>query len=1382
MKQSLRVIWLTLIISCIVHADSNYVNIPGNVIIKPQPNARGVDNVDCDVTGQDIFEETLSKVCVIAEKTTDLDAHTDTVHSKACDLLSAVENLSVSIDVSDEFGGTFTLIEEATSKACVIEEKTTDLDTISQDAESKLCVVESKVDMINVIMNLSDEFGGTFTALDELESKVCVVEDKTDDLSAETDLSLSKVCIVESKLNTLDVSMSFSDEFGGTYTALEELNSKICVIDENTQTILSVDQESVSKMCAVESYLGVLDISETVSQEFTQVYTELEADLSKACVIETKEDYLGEVDADNLSKLCVIESKLNALDESTTVTEEFAGTFTLLEEAISKICVVEDDVDIVTDVVNNQQSKLDIIFSQLDNLFVTVDLSQEFGGTFTLIQEALSKLCVVEDQVDTLDNSSQEIHSKLCVVESKVDAFDISDDIASEFDGTYTILDESLSKLCVIEDNLEIAISDLEVISTEDFGGTFTALEELKSKVCVIDENVEDLSISVVDGINEQLSIIEEITLDVIEITETIVSACDSILYNLSKVDATVEMTTEKSCAIESKLCVVDEKIDEQISLIDVIRTEDFGGTFTALEEAMSKACIVDDKTIILDDSADLVQSKLCEIEDSLNVAGNATEDFTGIYTVIEAQISKECLIEDVIDNTTDTTDITLSKLCDLNSSLDALNVSIDVSDEFGGTYTALEEAISKVCVVDNKVIQEIEDATNTESKACIVDAQLDEVTYSSLDLAIEFEGTFTLIDEATSKLCVIEDKEQAVIDTAYESESKLCVIESKIDALDVSDEFTDEFASLFEHIDENVSKACVVDEKVDGLNQTAQTSESKACVVESRIDAIDVSDDLSYEFGGTYTLIDTAISKACVVETTVDDITETTSVNMSKACVIASKIEALDVSDSIAEEFNATLTFIEAIESKVCLGLCEPIFIAQADVPYTITEGGTYIVTENLTLSGVDAIITVSANDVVVDLCNMVLTGQDGATGIAVYKDGVTTDRTNITIKNGALRGDTTYYMAGMDIGIFLDDEVHNVRIEHIDISHIDTAAIQVGTVTAAIPPAYPAAGSLRTPLSQVFIHDVNIIDTADGIVVHRLASHIYLDTVLVTQATQIALSLIGVSGFEIREVHVNNCRFVDCVSQALALISYEYVYAATIRNSIVNNNTFYSNDVAVLVFNNCRKILVEDSDFLCNVADLDYYTLNLDVIRIDATQDAVLRRLHIKGNTATDEVYGIHSQSNSKKIAIEDCAVVSNTAANLAVGVGFEETDSSIIKHTKCLKNGAASTVMSRGFSFVDCACNTILDSIANGQQGAYGAIGYYIDRVTNHQWIRCVALSNGSDGFSFVDNAYYAAAAYSECKDCQAMYNGRYGFDLTGADDTVLLIRNIACGNGV
>jgi len=72
---------------------------------------------------------------------------------------------------------------------------------------------------------------------------------------------------------------------------------------------------------------------------------------------------------------------------------------------------------------------------------------------------------------------------------------------------------------------------------------------------------------------------------------------------------------------------------------------------------------------------------------------------------------------------------------------------------------------------------------------------------------------------------------------------------------------------------------------------------------------------------------------------------------------------------------------------------------ISQADIPKTISEPGSYYLTEDVNSSG--TAITVAVNDVTIDLMGYTIKGPDSGTNYGIYMS----ERSNVEIRNGTVR-----------------------------------------------------------------------------------------------------------------------------------------------------------------------------------------------------------------------------------------------------------------------------------------------------------------------------------------------------------------------------------------
>jgi len=89
---------------------------------------------------------------------------------------------------------------------------------------------------------------------------------------------------------------------------------------------------------------------------------------------------------------------------------------------------------------------------------------------------------------------------------------------------------------------------------------------------------------------------------------------------------------------------------------------------------------------------------------------------------------------------------------------------------------------------------------------------------------------------------------------------------------------------------------------------------------------------------------------------------------------------------------------------------------ISQADIPKTISESGSYYLTEDVNSAG--TAITIAVNDITIDLMGYTIKGPNSGTNYGIYMSG----RSNVEIRNGTVR----------DFGYTGIYEVHDSGIGH--------------------------------------------------------------------------------------------------------------------------------------------------------------------------------------------------------------------------------------------------------------------------------------------------------------------------------------------------------------
>ncbi|HRN77646.1 MAG TPA: right-handed parallel beta-helix repeat-containing protein [Candidatus Dependentiae bacterium] len=451
--------------------------------------------------------------------------------------------------------------------------------------------------------------------------------------------------------------------------------------------------------------------------------------------------------------------------------------------------------------------------------------------------------------------------------------------------------------------------------------------------------------------------------------------------------------------------------------------------------------------------------------------------------------------------------DIIASKVCIIESLVDALDIMISGSLGAEEILSAIE-ALSVEVSVDNQLIC---------SKLEVIDSKIDEIVIESdasqLDvieskidnLSVEVSVDNQLI---CSKLEVIDSKIDEIV---IESDaSQLDVIESKIDNLSVEVSVDNQLIC---------SKLEVIDSKIDEI--VVESDASQLDVIESKID------NLSVEVSIDNQLI---CSKLEVIDSKIDEIVIES--DASQLDVIESKIDVIDNDLSIDNELICSKLLV--IESKVDLLAC-PTMITQADIPYTITVAGTYCLGEDVANASGSYAITISSDDVVLDLHEYTITG-NASSGIHIIVIDDTID--NVTIKNGFLRDATD----SLSFGIFAGESTgcSNVKISNVHMHNtvgggiwafeIDGLIIEGCTVTDS-----PDGTGIQLSGSggNVYIADCTIKNVGGNGISSSLETGNIVIERCVAQEVSLAGFLISTpnaSGTNVTNVVIRDCNALAC------------------------------------------------------------------------------------------------------------------------------------------------------------------------------------------------------------------------------------------------------------
>jgi len=746
--------------------------------------------------------------------------------------------------------------------------------------------------------------------------------------------------------------------------------------------------------CTVDSKIDkAIESAQNLSCTFTSIESLLETECTTESFLDIALSTIELIETDEQ----VIQSKSELIDSKTDV----------ILSALDQASGGAANTSLVDQIQQTICSKLDQTASQVAVIDSYVDLlgtlqEQDFNDTCTSlmvissgVDAANSKVALLQDtasQVDDLSSRLDETKKVVITVDSTVDVITV--EVASDFDGTFTMIDAIQQKICTSESTLAYLADNQMMV---DLSGVFTVIDAIESKVDIIDSKLEDVAVQAV-SIESKVNVIDTDITQINQKSITIESVVDelgvqfSALESLSEVidmaamcvNSTSEILNSQLPIIESKVCVIESKTD---AVADTVSAND-----SIIEAIQDQVVTVESKVDILDSTIDVLDNALCTIDSKVDVstsildqAQNAANQALQAVITVESKVDILGSLLDVVDQKAVTIASTLdsveskadqasdsaytieSYVCALASSNDAaLSIIDDIDntvqtidskvDEISGEFTS---AFDSVCTIESQIVV-VESKTDAAVRGIrTIDSTLDE-------LSNDFEQTWTVLAVIESKACTIQTLSQA--------------IESKVDALGSSLDFTGVFTAL----DALEMKVCTIDSKVDAVN--------------SALESMTIEQDIQ----GTYTVIE-AIT--------------------DKACTIVSKVE----------EVNSNVDVVQ---------LCFGTPIVQADLPLTISTSGKYYIAEQLSAAAGTNGITISTANVTIDFLGRTLDGTSDTSNVGIV---VSTGVSGATIMNGTIR-DTG------DAAIQISASCDSVVISNMSIIETSSHGIQIDSAANTI------------------------------------------------------------------------------------------------------------------------------------------------------------------------------------------------------------------------------------------------------------------------------------------------------------------------------------------
>jgi len=611
----------------------------------------------------------------------------------------------------------------------------------SMDAvQSKVCLIDDSV---------GPEFDGTFTMLDSIEQKWCTIASKVDvliDTSSTIDVLVetvqSCVDVLDSKVDIVagDTSEIHIDDFGGTWTIIEEVQDVICskfdtlfanlsAIDQLIDTFSQDQQEAFLGTCTmIESITDTVELSHSAICELA---------VDTASYIDSTESLLDIL----LDKNITVCSRIDMLDIE--VQENFIGTYTMLHALESKVELLEQSVDTLAilstaTVLEALEDKIYAISSQLEGIeTVLLSTCDNLEVIESLIDPIEEKMLVVESSLDTLSEKVTSIDSE---VSSIIDTIAIAESNVDVVLSSAPIIE---SKLCHIDSDIDIVLDTFSAIESK--------IDLTNNSILTIESKIDSIGVEADQSLDKVCFV--ESTIDIIDnALTTVESYLDILSTTESKVDEWDIAITEpldKACTVESKVDVINSEFTDIIhqeitvdSKVDIL-CESVVAVQSSIDVLQQTAFTIESKVDIVDVQVASIHDKTCTIESTIDVVDSSVQvsqenidrvesalcvlagDFVETWTILDAIEMKVCTVDSLIDV--------------IESKVEDIDGTVVPDSELNGTFTALDALQSKVCssesVLDSIALH-TEDITGTFTelavllnKSCTIESVIDSVT-----------------------------------------------------------------------------------------------------------------------------------------------------------------------------------------------------------------------------------------------------------------------------------------------------------------------------------------------------------------------------------------------------------------------------------------------------------------------------------------------------------------------------------------------------------------------------------------------------------------------------------------------------------------------------
>jgi parallel beta-helix repeat protein len=589
-------------------------------------------------------------------------------------------------------------------------------------------------------------------------------------------------------------------------------------------------------------------------------------------------------------------------------------------------------------------------------------------------------------------------------------------------------------------------------------------------------------------------------------------------------------------------------------------------------------------------------------LEDIKSSLTDCCADISGIFTVLNSlQVSTTIDISSIF-----------TVLEDINTSLTTCCAEITV--DFEGVFTTLEDIRSSLtdCCAD---ISGIFTVLNNLQLTVTVDLTgvftvLEDInttlTTCCDDIQVDFDGVFTTLEDIRSSLTdccadisgIFTVLNNLQITVTVDLSGVFTVLEDINTTLTTCcDEIQVDFDGVFttlEDIRSSLTDCCAdisgIFTVLNNLQITVTVDLNDIFTVLADINETLTTccDDIQIDLSGIFTTLD-SLSFSCTLELVVSVTTDLSGIF------------------TVLEDIRATLT-------ECCS--CNLIAVGTDGQPFTIASPGAYCLASDITAAAGSA-ITISADDVYLDLNNHELIGTGATTGI-----NAASTRINITIKNGLIRD---FSGSGIVIGVSPGTISENITLENI-------TAISCGTGFSLING------------TEIRMRECHAYQNSTGISYSSL-TNIIMDKCAANNQVGTGFDVSTCSNAQITDITLNNnenaCLMFSCND-------------VTITSATVEGNTeiaFLLQDTNRIQFINC----IATSNILSAIAPSAFEVQGTDIIFQECLS---------ANNTRSGGLTNGFGASSSTKVIFNACQSLDNVGSTTGIGFSLTScTDSCVI-----------------------------------------------------------------------------------------------------------------------